>query len=74
MDLLFGADDQIAQPDDLLKPLRHGGTHDEPILATVSARQPPEYRPIIDIEHHAAAGLLDDLGRGAACRIHRWLR
>src|ERR1700676_3016669 len=64
MNLLFGSDDQIANWDYLLKP----------ILPRVAACQPPEHRPVVDVEYNASAGLLDDLSGCAARRIHRLLR
>src|ERR1700692_257887 len=74
MNLLFGSDDQVANWDYLLTALRHGGTQDKPILPPCAPGQPPEHRPVVDVEYDASAGLLDDLSGCAARRIHRLLR
>ena len=56
-DLLLGADDQVAERQDLLQALGHRVDCDEAVLAQVLAGQAPEHRAIVDIEHDFAARL-----------------
>ena len=50
-DLFFGADDQVAVRNDLLELPADRRRFDVALLAEAGARQTPEHRPVVDVEH-----------------------
>ena len=59
-DLLFGADDQIAVRKHASQPRRHGVRLHVALETRVVAGEPPEVRPVVDVEDDLAAVLLGE--------------
>ena len=55
VDLFLGADDEVAQRQDRLQVRADVIRGDEALLAQPQAGQPPEHRPVVDVEDHARA-------------------
>jgi hypothetical protein len=53
VDLLLGADDQVALADDGLEVRTDPVGGDEALLAEPRPGEPPEHRPVVDVEHDA---------------------
>ncbi len=54
-DLLFGADDQVAIGEHGLQPRRHRLRFHVALETRLVAGEPPEVRPVVDVEHHLPA-------------------
>ncbi len=67
-DLLLGADDQVAERQQLLQPHRHRRGGDVAILAAAGAGQAPQHRPVIDVEDDLAAGRAGEIDGAPAGR------